>query len=165
MRSHMKRKFELLPLVFFFAVITLCWGNTGRADTGIEVSRGQVVYVPVYSHIYSGDREHPFYLAVTVSIRNTDPENAMTVSKADYYDSNGALLKHYVENPIRLKPLETIRYVIRERDKAGGSGANFIIEWEADRKINSPIIESVMIGTQIQQGISFTSRGRVIKEK
>ncbi|MBR9985271.1 MAG: DUF3124 domain-containing protein [Desulfosarcina sp.] len=24
--------------------------------------RGQTVYVPRYSHIYSGDREQPFYL-------------------------------------------------------------------------------------------------------
>jgi Mg/Co/Ni transporter MgtE len=55
-------------------------------------------------------------------------------------------------------------YQIKESDKAGGSGANFIVGWEAETYANIPIIESVMIGTKGQQGISFLSRGQVIKE-
>ena len=58
--------------------------------------------------------------------------------------------------------MESLRYVIPESDKSGGSGANFIVEWKSDKYVNPPIVESVMIGTQTQQGISFTSRGRVI---
>ncbi|MDF1591164.1 MAG: DUF3124 domain-containing protein [Desulfobacterales bacterium] len=61
-----------------------------------------------------------------------------------------------------LKRLEFLRYIVPETDKTGGSGANFIVKWESDRFVNPPIIESVMIGTQRQQGISFTSRGQVI---
>jgi len=37
--------------------------------------KGQTVYVPGYSHIYTGDKERPVLLAVTVSIRNTDPNH------------------------------------------------------------------------------------------
>ena len=55
--------------------------------------------------------------------------------------------------------------MIAERDKAGGSGANFIVEWTATQPVTVPIIEAVMIGTQTQQGISFTSRGQVIAER
>jgi len=55
-----------------------------------------------------------------------------------------------------------LRYIIPERDKSGGSGANFIVAWKSKTPVNPPIIESIMIGTQSQQGISFTSRGRVI---
>ncbi|MFC1811640.1 DUF3124 domain-containing protein [Thermodesulfobacteriota bacterium] len=36
------------------------------------------------------------------------------------------------------------------------------ITWKSDKFVNPPIVESIMIGTQTQQGISFTSRGRVI---
>ncbi|MGB5745721.1 MAG: DUF3124 domain-containing protein, partial [Desulfobacterales bacterium] len=60
--------------------------------------------------------------------------------------------------------LVSTRYIITEDDKAGGSGANFIVVWNSDQKVNPPIIEAVMIGTHSGQGISFLSRGRVIKE-
>jgi hypothetical protein len=64
--------------------------------------------------------------------------------------------------PLTLNPLESLRYVIPESDKSGGSGANFIVEWHSDRPVNKPIIESIMIGTKSGQGISFTSRGQEV---
>ncbi|MFH1102190.1 MAG: DUF3124 domain-containing protein [Pseudomonadota bacterium] len=126
------------------------------------LSDGQKIYVPAYSHIYSGDREIPFLLAVTLSIRNIDPKGSIHITLVDYYDTQGKLLKKYLENPVSLDPLGSIRYVIAERDKAGGSGANFMVEWKSEKKVNPPIVECIMIGTQSQQGVSFTSRGRVL---
>lgn len=66
-------------------------GNGARGETDVSLSKGQTVYVPVYSHIYGGDREHRFYLAVTLSIRNTDPTHPITVLEANYFDSEGVL--------------------------------------------------------------------------
>ena len=57
------------------------------------------------------------------------------------------------------------RFVVKESDDRGGSGANFVVKWKADQTVNAPIIESIMIGTKAQRGISFTSRGQVIKEE
>ena len=45
----------------------------------IKLSDGQTVYVPIYSHIYSGIKARPFDLAATLSIRNTDPTHAITL--------------------------------------------------------------------------------------
>ncbi|MBU2627056.1 MAG: DUF3124 domain-containing protein, partial [Proteobacteria bacterium] len=45
-----------------------------HADEKKELSYGQTIYVPAYSHIYIGDRERPFLLTVTLSIRNIDPK-------------------------------------------------------------------------------------------
>jgi hypothetical protein len=42
----------------------------------IKLSDGQTVYVPIYSHIYSGIKARPFDLAATLSIRNTDPTHS-----------------------------------------------------------------------------------------
>jgi len=134
-----------------------------RAGEGIVLSSGQTVYVPAYSHIYSGNREFPFLLTVTLSIRNIDPKHPITVSAVDYYDTKGAVKKKYLDAPFVLAPFESTRYVVPEKDKSGGSGANFIVEWRSEKTINAPIIESIMIGTQSQQGISFTSRGQAIK--
>lgn len=137
-----------------------CW-----ADSKIEKSTGQTIYVPVYSHIYIGDKEFPFYLTATLSIRNTDPKHSMTILEVNYHDSNGKLIKKYLDEPKVLNPLASTRYVIQESDKSGGSGASFIVKWKSDPPICFPIIESVMIGTRAQQGISFTSRGQIIADE
>jgi len=150
---------------YFFIFLSICLFSPlslYAADTQIELSKGQRVYVPAYSHIYSGDKEKPFLLTVTLSIRNIDPTNQIKIIQVDYYETQGELLKKHIDNPISLNPLESLRYVIPERDKSGGSGANFVVEWHSDKLVNRPIIESIMIGTQSGQGISFTSRGREI---
>ena len=132
------------------------------SDQKIGLSDRQVIYVPAYSHIYTGNREQPFLLTVTLSIRNVDPKHQIKITVVDYYETQGKLLKKYLEKPVILNPLESLRYIIPERDKAGGSGANFIVEWKSDKFVNPPIIEAIMIGTQNQQGVSFTSRGQAI---
>jgi hypothetical protein len=145
----------LLTLVVFFAPPLRACETTGLSD-------GQTIYVPAYSHIYSGDNERIFLLTVTVSIRNIDPHHQIKITLVDYYETQGRRLVKYIDTTVILEPLESLRYIIPERDKSGGSGANFIVEWTADKCVNPPIVESIMIGTQLQQGISFISRGQVI---
>ena len=148
--------------VLLVLTITVC-AMAAPAVADMRLFKGQTVYVPVYSHIYSGDREQPFYLAATLSIRNTDTAHSITITAVDYYDSEGKFLKHYLEKAFSLNAMATKRYVVPESDKSGGSGAKFIIKWQSDRPVTEPLIESVMISTKTQQGISFTSRGRVLK--
>lgn len=153
-RNHLRAWLALALCAWLALPASLHAGDGAR-----ELSLGQSVYVPAYSHIYSGSVERAFYLAVTLSIRNIDPIRPITVTQVDYFETQGQLLKKQIDKPIILKPLESLRYVIPESDKSGGSGANFIVKWESDTAVNPPIIESIMIGTQGQQGISFTSRG------
>jgi hypothetical protein len=130
---------------------------------GPALSSGQLLYVPVYSHIYTGDKERPFNLAVTLSIRNTDTKGTLRLTAVDYYDTEGKLVRSYLDSPRELGPLASIRYVVAERDVKGGSGANFIVRWESAAPVNAPVVESVMIGAQSGQGISFTSQAREIQ--
>lgn len=124
---------------------------------------GQVVYVPVYSHIFIDDREFPFLLAVTILVRNTDPQHSIQVWSADYHNSDGKFLRSFLPQPVRLPPLATAHFIVAESDEAGGAGASVIVTWKSPVPVNPPIIESVMIGTRSQQGISFTSRGQVLE--
>jgi len=55
--------------------------------------------------------------------------------------------------------METAEIIIDERDKTGGTGANFLFDWNKNPDINSPIFEAVMISTYGQQGLSFTTQG------
>lgn len=150
-------------LAYLLILLSFCWQPAALcAEQAAGLSRGQTIYVPAYSHIYSGSSEKPFLLTVTLSIRNIDPRYQISITVADYYETRGKLLRKYIDKPVVLAPLESLRYVIPERDASGGSGANFMVEWTADQLVNPPVVESVMIGTQLQQGVSFTSRGRVI---
>lgn len=133
-----------------------------EAGFGCGLSDGQTLYVPAYSHIYSGTRDAPFLLTITLSIRNVDPDHPITITRADYYGTAGKHLRNYVEKSIKLAPYGSTRIIVSESDRSGGSGASFIVQWKADHPVNPPIVESVMISTKAAQGISFTSRGRVI---
>ncbi len=157
---HRSRSIFIFKLLL---VALFAWALMSPAHAKMRLFLKQTVYVPVYSHIYSGDREQPFYLAATLSIRNTDRNHSLTVTAVDYYDSQGKFLKHYLEAPLVLGAMATQRYVIPESDKSGGSGAKFIVVWRSEHPVSEPLIESVMISTKTQQGISFTSRGRVLE--
>jgi hypothetical protein len=126
--------------------------------------RGQTVYVPAYSYIYHGDRKAIFDLTVTLSSRNTDRDHPIKILSLEYFDSHGKLLRKFLEKETTLPPLGSVDCVVKESEKAGGVGANFLVGWEAGVAVSEPIIESIMISTAAQQGISFSSRGEAIEE-
>jgi len=162
MKKHKMTK-QMLPALFFL-LLTGILVTAGHADSDILLSDGQTVYVPIYSHIYSGLKGSPFSLATTLSIRNTDPGHPITLVSVKFYDSDGKLVKEYLDNPTELKAMASTRYILTESDAGGGSGANFLVKWTSKTKVNPPLIEGVMIGTRSGQGISFTSRGQIIKD-
>ncbi|OQY50789.1 MAG: hypothetical protein B6230_05795 [Desulfobacteraceae bacterium 4572_89] len=146
-----------------YALIIMVWAMCmGTAWAGPEFSKGQTLYVPAYSHIYIGHKASPYLLTITLSIRNIDSESSLLLTAVDYYGTEGKLIRQYLTAPVTIPPMASTRYVVPAPDKTGGSGANFIVKWTAMKKINAPIVESIMIGTRSQQGISFTSRGQEI---
>jgi hypothetical protein len=159
-----KRKVQYLFCLFLAVMLACILTPAVRAAEDVKLTTGQTVYVPIYSHIYSGLKGRPFDLAATLSVRNTDPKNSITITSVEYYDTDGNLIKEYLDAPIQLKALASTRYIILEGDKTGGSGANFIVKWKSTAAVNPPIIEGVMIGTSSGQGISFISDGQVIKD-
>jgi hypothetical protein len=125
----------------------------------------ETVYVPAYSSIFHGDLKWEFNLTVTLSIHNTDMKNKIIINTIDYYNTAGKIIRSYIkDNMITLNPLETYTLCIKETDVTGGVGANFIVKWSSPLKSNRPVIETIMIGSRQQQGISFTSRGVAIDE-
>ena len=136
------------------------WSQTSE----IRLSKGQTLYVPVYSNVFAGPRKLPLQLAATLSIRNTDMSASFRVTTIDYYDTNGKLVRRHLERPAFVGPLATIYVHIEEKDTIGGFGANFIVRWQAASAVNAPIVECVMIGATSGQGISFVSPGQEIRE-
>ncbi len=128
---------------------------------GIEIVDGQTVYVPVYSHIYA-DGGKPHLLETTLSVRNLDPKHAISIKSVKYFDTKGALIKEYLDDKIRLGPLETTAFLVEKRDRRGGSGANFIVVWDAEGPVYEPLIEAIMVGFSAGNSISFASPGRAL---
>jgi hypothetical protein len=145
-------------------LLILAFSQTCFASSPDDLSKGQVVYVPVYSNVFSAPKQVPFNLATILSIRNTDLSNAITIVSADYYNTKGNLVRKYYQQALTLAPLESTYIYLPEDDTAGGFGANFIVKWTSSKEVNVPIIECLMIGARSGQGISFVSPGKAIKE-
>ena len=155
---------NLIPMGLLLIVLLSSLCQIAFASAEYRLSKGQTLYVPVYSNIFSAPKKIPFNLATILSIRNTDMSNSIKILAADYYDTRGKLVRKYYQQPITLAPLESTDIFIPEDDTAGGTGANFIVRWNSQKEVNVPIIECVMIGMKSGQGISFVSPGQEIKE-
>ena len=134
----------------------------GSAIPAAAVISGQIVYVPIYSHIYAQGGK-PHLPEATLSIRNTDPQNAITINSVRYYDTQGNPIQKYLKTPLQIKPLATAEFLVEQKKVEGGSGANFIVEWVSDTNVNLPIIEAVMVGSVGQASISFARPGVAIQ--
>lgn len=131
---------------------------TGQAPAGEDVHYS---YVPVYSHVFARGG-NPFPLEITLSIRNSDPRQAMTIHAVEYYSGKGQLLQKFVESPIKLPAIQSVEYLVDKEDVAGGAGAAFVVLWSSARSDAEPIIESVMIGSKGGREISLLSTGRLM---
>lgn len=148
----------VLTAVAVIAALAVAHLTPGSASAQ-ELFTGQTVYVPCYSHIYHGIKTQPIDLTVTLSLRNTDPTRSIRLVSVDYYDTNGGLVRSYLKEKTTLGPMMTFEAIVAQLDRTGGSGANFLVRWEADAPVNPLLAEAVMIGTSSQQGISFSTRG------
>ncbi|WP_437369127.1 DUF3124 domain-containing protein [Maribacter litoralis] len=135
-----------------------------KANTASHNALKRQVYVPIYSDIYNQTRDSRTLLTATLSIRNTSLKDSLFVSKIDYYNTEGDLVRSYIDSPIYLTPMETIDYVIEQQDTSGGSGANFMIDWYSKKKLN-PLFQAVMVGGLGAQAFSFTTEGIEVFEE
>jgi len=135
--------------------------EAARQETG---QRG-VIYVPAHSSVYWGFDKVASEMAITLYIRNLDQKRGIVVHSAKYFDSNGQLVRNYVEQPGVLGPMATADYVIQRMDTSGGTGASFLVEWSGASDGEAPMVEAVMLGQHGNLGISFASVGRAIKNQ
>ena len=130
-----------------------------RSITDLEQDFQDIIYVPIYSDVYVDEQNQKILLAATLSIRNTSFEDSIFISKIDYYNTEGNLVRSYIDNIISLPPMATVNYVIDKEDDSGGPGANFIVELSSKSREVMPIIQAVMIGHTSNRAWSFVTDG------
>lgn len=150
--------------------LALCAAASWAQDIPV-LSSGQSLYLPIYSHLYHGD-VHPrtgkpseTLVSTHVSIRNTDMKATLRVTSARYYNTDGALLREYLPAPKSVPPLGTLELYVPRSDSSGGSGANFIIDWSADRPINPPLVEALHADIREARTLLFVTTGRPIQPR
>ncbi|MBI5938230.1 MAG: DUF3124 domain-containing protein [Betaproteobacteria bacterium] len=154
-------------MAWLFAMLLGLLSGLAMAGEPASTSRGQTLYLPIYSHVWYGDKERhrePYkaMMSALVSIRSTDPVKPLRLLSARYYSTDGKLLAEYVPKPRVLPPLGTIEFLVEQREAKGGSGANFLIEWEADQPMNPPWAQAVHVSIQVQRSLSFITEAREV---
>jgi len=65
----------------------------------LNIVTGQTLFIPAYKEFFIG-RVRVVNLQTTVSIFNTDTDAAIIIKSARYYDTDGQLVKEYIEDPL-----------------------------------------------------------------
>ena len=131
---------------------------------------GQTLYLPVYSHVYHGNPDKSGKPAETlvsthVSLRNTDTLVAIRINYARYFDTQGKLVRNYISTPITIPPLGTHEIFVPRADTAGGSGANFMIGWSAEKPANAPIVEALHADIREARTLMFITTAQAVKDR
>ncbi|MBU1366177.1 MAG: DUF3124 domain-containing protein [Gammaproteobacteria bacterium] len=147
-----------------FLASTVAWGQEVR-----PLSKGQTLYLPIYSHMLYGNlgksgKPSNVLLSSLVSIRNTDIKRSLRIQSAKYFDTNGKLLGERVPAPVVLPPLGTVELFVELNDASGGSGANFIIKWDADQPVNPPLVESLHVNMDGGKAVIFMTQSVPLAE-
>ena len=138
---------------------------SGKDEQALFTTRhDHIVYVPVYSHIYSMGGE-PVLLETTLSIRNTDPEKPIVITSIDYYDTKGNIIEKYIDGQLHLEPLESTEVLVQKNDLRGGSGANFLVVWKAADPVHPPLVQAIMAGSRSGHDISFLTKGQSLSSR
>lgn len=153
-----------LKFAVSIAAFALSCAATGQS---LPSSLGQVLYLPIYSHIYHGDLDKQgkptqTLLSVHVSIRNTNIQESLKITYARYYDTDGKLVKEFVPNQLTIPPLGTHELFVQRSDVSGGSGANFLIAWSATTSVNPPLVEALHADIQPARTLTFITSARPV---
>src|SRR5688572_15361188 len=103
----------IISLIAILSVIVLtgCQTNTPNTApliptlppasfTDLDSVMGQLVFVPAYAEVFYGSADDTLPLTTTLAIHNSDPSHAIVVSSVRYYNTEGVLVREYVETPI-----------------------------------------------------------------
>lgn len=158
MKSGFRYGRALLAIFAAFFVSTAAIAQEAR-----PLSKGQTVYLPIYSHMLYGNLGKRgtasfVQLSALVSIRNTDPSRPLRVLTARYFDTHGKLLGERVPKPVVIPPLGTLELFVELNDASGGSGANFVVKWNAEQPINPPLVESLHVNMDGGKAVVFMTQ-------
>ena len=163
----MKKHIQALTWGIFIALSSA--STVTVAQEARPLTKSQTLYLPIYSHMLYGNigksgKASNAQLSALVSIRNTDGKRPLRILSARYYDTQGKLLAERVATPVTLAPYGTLELFIELNDASGGSGANFVIKWDAEQAINPPLVESLHANMDGGKAVIFMTQSVPVNE-
>ena len=139
------------------------------AQAPLPPTQGQLLYLPIYSHILYGDitnagKPQELLLSAQISIRNADPSSPLRVTSVQYYDGTGKRLKEFAAKPVTVPPLGAHEFYVPKSDSSGGTGASMVVRWQSDKPVNPPVVEAVHAEVSGTRGLSFVTAARPIAD-
>jgi len=166
----------LLVGIYFYLILFSAFSTEAFGKEPM-LSKGQTLWVPLYSKFttrmvskkdfpWSETAKHEVALQLTTNlvIHNTDLKHPITIVKADYYNSNGKLLKSFVSEPLEIKPMAATHFFIRIEEKSEDWGTIVLIRWQSDFMVNEPIVDSVTFSFLGNKSILIKNQSKPIKE-
>ena len=165
--ASMQKLLRAISLGLIFALFSASTATIAQEVR--PLTKGQTLYLPIYSHMLYGNlgktgKASHALLSALVSIRNTDGKRPLVIRSARYYDTHGKLLQDRISTPITLPPYGTMELFIELNDASGGSGANFVIKWDADQPINPPLVESLHANMDGGKAVIFMTQSVPVSE-
>jgi hypothetical protein len=135
----------------------------GLAAGEVKLVKGQTLYLPISTSYMAGD--YAFDVRPTIFIHNTDADHAINIVRIDFYNTSGKLVEKYLEKPLKLNPAAGT-YIRVKNLLSGEEGAasHFIVQWQAETKVNDPIIRGLMLGASGTRGYTFETQPRIVQE-
>jgi len=118
----------------------------------------------LYGNLGKSGKASNVLLSTLVSIRNTDIKRSIRVQSAKYFDTGGKLLGERVPVATIVPPLGTLELFVELNDASGGSGANFIIKWDAEQPVNPPLVESLHVNMDGGKAVIFMTQSVPLTE-
>lgn len=119
----------------------------------------------LYGNVGKSGKVSQVLLSALVSIRNTDGRRPLRILSARYYDTSGKLLSERVPTPVVIPPYGTYELFVELNDASGGSGANFVIKWDAEAPINPPLVEALHANMDGGKAVIFMTQSVPINDQ
>jgi len=108
-------------------------------DTGVFRHKQQA-YVPVNAPPKRNTRTQ---IGKTIlKIRNTSFSDSLYLSRIEYYDAHGILLKNLIDSSLLVRPMAT-KEILVKGNEFKRRGDNFVVQWFLNDPMHKPIIEVV----------------------
>ena len=125
----------------------------------VKIKHTKQVYVPVNVHSETPGNA-PVYKTV-LKMRNTSFSDHLYISRIDYYDKQGGLLKKFIDSTLLVKPMTTTEITVKS-NAFKTIGDNFIVHWHSHDALHTPIIQAITMDVEnrvvtTEQGIIITS--------
>jgi hypothetical protein len=146
---------KLIALVALVVAIYVCakYVQQGPSENGVKpfdpvainivsLKARQQIYVPVNleSHTRNGHRN----IRTILKIRNTSSTDSAYLTRIDYYDTQGLLIKEFLEAAILVKPMATKEIVVKN-NQFQTKGDNFLVHWHSNDPAHSPFVQTVSL--------------------